>query len=65
MVMTDRDCAGWSECLGMIVTERDCAGWSECSVWLWHRETAQDGVSAQYGCYSRERERRMECSVWS
>jgi len=34
--------------------ERESAGWSECWVWLWQRERAQDGVSAEYGC-SRER----------
>jgi hypothetical protein len=33
---------------GMVVTERDCTGWSECLLWLWQRETAQDGVSAWY-----------------
>ena len=40
-------------------TERDCTGWSECSVWLLQRETAQDGVSAWYVCYS-DRQCRME-----
>ena len=56
--------------LVMVVTERDCTGWSECLVWLLQRETAQDGVSAWHGCYrerlrrmngsDRERQRRME-----
>jgi hypothetical protein len=43
----------------MVVTEGDSTGWSECTVWLLQRETAQDGVHAQYGCY-RDRLRKME-----
>ena len=46
----------------MFVTVTDSAGWSECSVWLWQRETAQDGVSAQ--CGDRDSAEWSECSVW-
>ena len=44
--------------LGMVVTERDCAGWIECLVCLLQRETAQDGVSAWYDCNRERLRRR-------